>query len=410
MKTFGNLRKLRGRTIALTLLCLTVAILAGLPAYSQAQTSQTTALPCGWPVESTGSGLTNVAFPDTDATYWLMPIDTSRWQSMVVKGEYPKSRFFSFVTYFGTGGAADSIIDANIEPDAGSSNPFTSGPAGDAQNYTLTIDGNANGAGNHIQWANTQLTYVLYRIYVADEGQSRNAGVPLPSVELVDNQGNAHPIQACKLQNLAGQLPGLNDLVGSGASACPSTQAQQQQQVTFSANTSGGRFLPNPATKYISARGLCFQSGKIVVIRGKGAVYPNTYNGGSIFQPAIPGAIQMRYWSMCNNDQAIPFPVVACQADHDTQLDDQGFYTYVISPGEPGSRSNVPPSWLPADVTWLPWCNQAVQKALLFREMLPVPGFSLTGEYLPEGVFCDQQLFIQQGWQGCFAAAGVTPP
>jgi hypothetical protein len=249
MKTLGNLRKLRGRTIALTLLCLTVAILAGLPAYSQAQTSQTTALPCGWPVESTGSGLTNVAFPDTDATYWLMPIDTSRWQSMVVKGEYPKSRFFSFVTYFGTGGAADSIIDANIEPDAGSSNPFTSGPAGDAQNYTLTIDGNANGAGNHIQWANTQLTYVLYRIYVADEGQSRNAGVPLPSVELVDNQGNAHPIQACKLQNLAGQLPGLNDLVGSGASACPSTQAQQQQQVTFSANTSGDFFpIQQPST------------------------------------------------------------------------------------------------------------------------------------------------------------------
>jgi hypothetical protein len=51
-----------------------------------------------------------------------------------------------------------------------------------------------------------------------------------------------------------------------------------------------------------------------------------------------------------------------------------------------------------------------VASDLLFRDMLPMPDFTLTGAYLPEGVYCDQQLFIQQGWQGCFAAAGVTPP
>jgi hypothetical protein len=48
-----------------------------------------------------------------------------------------------------------------------------------------------------------------------------------------------------------------------------------------------------------------------------------------------------------------------------------------------------------------------VASDLLFRDMHPMPDFTLTGAYLPEGVYCDQQLFIQQG---CFAAAEVTPP
>jgi hypothetical protein len=42
--------------------------------------------------------------------------------------------------------------------------------------------------------------------------------------------------------------------------------------------------------------------------------------------------------------------------------------------------------------------------------MLPVSGFSLSGDYLPRGVYCDKELFIQQGWQGCFDAAGVAAP
>jgi len=27
------------------------------------------------------------------------------------------------------------------------------------------------------------------------------------------------------------------------------------------------------------------------------------------------------------------------------------------------------------------------------------------GEYYPQAVYCDKQVFIGQGWQGCFAAA-----
>jgi hypothetical protein len=112
---------------------------------------------------------------------------------------------------------------------------------------------------------------------------------------------------------------------------------------------------------------------------------------------------------MCNNKEVTPGPVAACVADHATRLDDQGYYTYVISDDE-GATPSTPPSWLPADATWLRWGDPLIQSALAFRDMLPEAGFSLIGDYLPTGVYCDKDLLVAQGWPACFAAAGVTPP
>jgi hypothetical protein len=36
--------------------------------------------------------------------------------------------------------------------------------------------------------------------------------------------------------------------------------------------------------------------------------------------------------------------------------------------------------------------------------MLPV-NFTLSGDYFPQGTFCDKHQFIESGWQACFAAA-----
>ena len=89
-----------------------------------------------------------------------------------------------------------------------------------------------------------------------------------------------------------------------------------------------------------------------MIVRGKAADFPDTYNGNPVWQPALPGYIQLRYWSMCNNEQVAPFPVVACQPDHATNLDSQGYYTYVLGEGD------SPPPWLPAYATWLPWVRR----------------------------------------------------
>jgi hypothetical protein len=66
-------------------LVLTVILL-----YPNAVTAQ--ALPfCSWPLETTGAGPSNVAYPDTNATYWTMPFDSGRWKEIIITGSYPRS-------------------------------------------------------------------------------------------------------------------------------------------------------------------------------------------------------------------------------------------------------------------------------------------------------------------------------
>jgi hypothetical protein len=391
----------------------TLAFILTGSALSAAQTSLDA--PCSWPDVSTGSGITNFALPDTNSTYWLMPVDTTLWSGMIIQGQYPQSRFFSFVTYYQVGGAVESIIDADIAPDPGNTNPFMP-PGGNRNgqpvNYTIRIDGNTAVSANHIYWGNTQYAFVIYRIYAPDKGLSGMAGVPLPSVTLTDTHGNSHQTQTCSVMNTPGDiLLVLTLLNGSSGGGSGSASCQTGNVVTFTPTTSPGLLLPNPATTYGAAVNLCIDPGQneIIVVRGKAAVFPDTYNGGTIFQPAIPGQIQIRYWSMCNNVEQKPGRVVGCAADYATQLDSQGFYTYVVSYGESASTP-TPPAWLPPGTTWLPWGGESAPRVLLFREMLPMPGFSLAGDYLPQGVYCNKETFITQGWQGCFAAAGVPAP
>lgn len=148
----------------------------------------------------------------------------------------------------------------------------------------------------------------------------------------------------------------------------------------------------------------------------------------------------MRYWSLCNNDQVQPYPVIQCAADYQTAVDAQGYYTYIVSEAEDGKA----PAWLPGGTTWLPWGSKTARNILILRNMIPAPSFhqsvqdalaagctldyttrpvpyqnmadastcaaGVMGAYHPSAVYCDQQLLIDQGWQAGFAAAGVPLP
>jgi hypothetical protein len=168
-----------------------------------------------------------------------------------------------------------------------------------------------------------------------------------------------------------------------------------------------GFLYPNPAVHYIASNALDYRPGKIVVVRAKAGVFPNTFKGGSVFDPAIPnaGSVQLRYWSMCNNEIVTPWPVVACQADYSTKRDGENFFTYVISYEDSGSR----PSWLPRDATWIPWGSVTLENLLIFRSMLAPESFPAEGgDFYPKGGYCNKGLFRIGGWRACFAAAGVN--
>jgi hypothetical protein len=380
---------------------------------------------CSWPFEVTGRGITNVATPDTNATYWVMPVDLSVWRTMVAHGQYPDSRFFNFSTYTANGSLTATIFDAQIAPDPGSANPFVEPNPDIPGNYTVTIGATSLGSSNFLGVGGSRFAFIVYRVYLPDQGRDRTGGVGVPTVTLTDFSGNSRTLRPCPFadaETSLGNLVLLLEAAGmtdaakflgqilslahqSPLGTCSPNQTGPAT-ASFSGAVPGVNFFPNPQTTYFQTANLCLRPDQVLIIRGKAPVFPNTYPpppvGGSVFQPAFDGQIQLRYWSMCNNVGVLPYPAVACAADARTELDASQFYTYVIS------NDPAPPSPLPPDVTWLPWGPISFPITLIFRNILPEPDFAATGDYVPTGVFCNRSQFYLRGWRACFAAAGLS--
>jgi hypothetical protein len=380
---------------------------------------------CSWPVESTGQGILNVATQDTNTTYWFMPIDMGRWRSVLIQGTYPSARFFNFATYNATGLLIDTLFDSDIVPDPGHNNPFTIAPGSRSrtETYTVTMGAGNDGSTNFLGAGGNRLVYVVYRVIVPDQGLDKAGGVGVPTVTLVAQNGVKHRLPPCPFA-AAGSSVGnmIPILIASGFTEaaqflqgilaatnqktpvsvdCISSPPGRQVPVSFGP-APGTDFFPNPPTAYLQTPNVCFQPNKIVVVRGKALVYPNTYLGGPVSQPAFDDGIQVRYWSMCNNDGPFPYPAIACQSDFQTRLGPDRFYTYVVS------ADPAPPSWLPIDATWLPWGPTNIPITLIFRSISFSPGYSPPPRaYQPTAVLCDEAVFLAQGWQACFKAAGL---
>jgi hypothetical protein len=379
---------------------------------------------CSWPVESTGQGILNVATQDTNTTYWFMPIDTSRWKSVVIQGIYPNARFFNFATYDQRGRLIDTLFDSDI--DSGGSNPFrmtATGSGSASASYTVNIGAGNAGSANFLSVGGNRLAFMVYRVIVPDKGLDRTGGVGVPAVSLVAQDGTVRRLRPCPFasaeSSLGNMIPvliasGFTEAAGflqgilsaahqqtSIAGSCIAGPPGRQVGVTFGP-APGTDFFPNPPTAYLQTPNVCFQPNKIVVVRGKALVFPNTYLGGSVFEPALDGQVQVRYWSMCNNDGVFPYPAIGCQSDFQTKLDQSQYYTYVVS------NDPAPPNWLPADATWLPWGPTNLPVTLIFRSISFTPGYSpVPSAYEPVAVLCDEALFVAKGWQACFTAAGI---
>lgn len=427
--SLGRLSKLirsAGRRIAV-MLGLAVAVFAVSPANSAPVLS-----PCAWPVEGSSEGFGNIALPDNLARYWVMPFD-KQWIRMTIKGTYPNARYFSFVVYEGEvpTGVAGHLFDAQITPDPGSTNPFVP-PRNRGGSYTVRISRTPLHQANVIQ-TSLNFAWIVLRLYLPDAGENSMGDVPLPGIAVTDWSGVRHPVERCPRVNIVSDvntflslvLPPQFDTQGTGVP--PSTD-----RLWFAApKNPPSRLFPNPDNKYMAMWPGPFQPGRIVVIRGRGAAFPDTFNGSPIWRPADGFEnVQLRYWSLCHNDFANPFPVVMCTSDLNTTLDRDGFYTIVISDDQ------LRPDWVPAKATWLPWGDELLAKFVYFRTMLPAARFHqaiqdaiahgctftsdfptppttgeieaagrcaqrVMGEYYPVAVWCNQSTFIDKGWQAC---------
>jgi hypothetical protein len=411
--------------------------------------SQAQSLPpptCAWQFEWTPSGLGNWLIPDTGNRWWYMPIDP-QWQKVTIAGNYPEARFFSFAVYDGapvSSGLASHLYDAQIAPNLGSVNPFASPDASGRwahrpQKYTVAVT-RTDGQGANSLSLKAGAGWLVYRLYLPNSGEGTMAGVPLPGISVTDARGQTISLPPCAVSNRQSELAALQPQFLPQALENPTPTPPVPDRVQFApVDPPPARLLPNPDNKYLISYFMSeYDPDRLIVVRGRMPAFPDTYNEGAPITKPAPGfdSVQMRYWSMCLASFVSPLPVEGCAVDAGTPVDENGFYTVVIS------NDVLRPNWLPSQAVWIPWGDEKmIPKALVVRNLLPAADFrqsaqnaveqgcgvafnfpvpptqeaiaqasqctrNVMGSYYPVASWCDRAAFKAGGWAACFSRAG----
>jgi hypothetical protein len=311
-------------------------------------------------------GLEN-QIPDIGNTFSTAWFRIPAGARIVLKGDFPHMRHWSFVTYTEEGVPRDVINDIDIDPDAGSANPFRAGVRRDVEprRYTFSI---ANGTPPSPRPRNTVYTLaepdvaigMHMRNYVPDRSIDWTGGVGVPTVELHLSNGKVLGEQeACAATDAprrGKQVPvtvskrlwmALNSLPWRPADRTPATNFEVAPMTKFynrehlilqtffpfipsdGLAVEKGGFWSNPATRY----GFTYVSqayGKVYVVHGKMPSTPSTWNG----DPApVNQDADMRYWSLCTSTAPPIGNTVDCVTDENVRsvIDNQGNYSVVVS-------------------------------------------------------------------------------
>lgn len=74
-----------------------------------------------------GAGGVNSVYPDTNTQYVNAYFRRPKGSRLLLRGKYPRARYFSLITYDIKGESLDGVADYQIRPDEGSKNPFVFG-------------------------------------------------------------------------------------------------------------------------------------------------------------------------------------------------------------------------------------------------------------------------------------------
>jgi hypothetical protein len=355
---------------------------------------------------------------------------------ITLENKFPYARFMSFSTYGIAGGIVDTLLDEDIVPDIGSTNPFVAGnPRGDLSRvYSVTIrDDEQLSQQNGLTSGRAAL--LQYRVYLSDAGTSPlgDAGLPRVTLHLPDGsivQGD----EACAALNIP--LPGRpvsniwwteTEYAEARGSSDPSQNPPViratynfpfQKQCDFGGDCStvpdGGLKYPFPDPRYLYSF-ISRRHGEVLVLRGKLPETPRTHLDAA--HAATEG--QLRYWSICNYEY-YSARAEACLVDELVQVDEDGFYTIVVSRNEdlPSNASSE------CGVSHLGWSelgdgfgleegrdNHSDDGFLIVRNIVPSPSFTqaipspdaldeeeeIMGEFLTKGRYFSKAEFEDLG-------------
>jgi hypothetical protein len=345
---------------------------------------------CTWPLVATLDTF-NIAGPDANATYWIMPYILPPGSTLLVRGSYPFARYFSFTTNIGQpgGGGFDvlaGLADRAIAPDPGSSNPFVSGAApADLARRRYTVRVTPGGGEGGSSSANTlpsqasgkeeQVGLLIYRLYMPDDPADRPGGVPLPDLTLVDAAGGERRLTPGTAAEQATWMPPFEAFVRTVLLGAPPVVLPSGAQAPRFAPVIFPGLAPNPDNRYLGAE-LVWAPGRVAVLRGRAPTFPNTRTGVSITGPG-----QLRYWSFGTIEYRQPYPTIGGVADEAIPLNADGNYTVVISTAEDRPANATAAN----GVAWVPWGDPSVPVMVLLRHMLPAPDFAQASRRVPDG-------------------------
>jgi hypothetical protein len=377
-----------------------IVVVAGVPRGAVAGTGTT----CSWPARL-DPNVVNALYPDHFASYWVTKVPAIPGSTLTINGRFPYARYMSFTSYNPALQSVAGIADLDIEPDAGSANPFHAGADRSvaARSYTVTVfppdHARAPGDPHNALYTTSQdgsktgTDYtIVYRVYIGDAGTDDRGGVELPSVSINLPDGRTVAIPECDVQGMPDA--GLNEILASGNSPVPpagggsgenppvwhkffnfptsvahATDNQRSGQqladglepVTMTVPQGG--FADNPDNNYIYTF-VNRSNGPVLVVRGRMPSTPDTFGGLA----SMPAYSDLRYWSLCTN-HAPSQRYYSCVYDHQVRVDADGDYTIVIAQPADFDAGACP------GVTFLPWgvSNDAV---LILRNMLPSPTFA----------------------------------
>jgi hypothetical protein len=343
---------------------------------------------CAWGIVINADTL-NAFYPDTAATYWVLPFTVQNGLRIKLSGRYPDSRYASFNVYRENKGpfTRDDVpswrADHLIEPDEGSVNPWRQ-KAEPGGRFTLTLREDVSPEQvNTLPIAPEDApegteNYIVLRVYLPAGGDFGR--VPLPEVTF-ERDGVSVPVPRC--------APGRDASRLTRERAAAAVRAAEQPGFARPEEKDGNALFPNADAAYLLARVTPppRDSDQVVVIRGKAP----RHSAGSHPSPWPAPGTDVRYWSMCSNLILLQRPVVVnrvgdevdygCRTDDQTLLNAKGEYTYVLGTEAQRSRIESVPG-----VTFLPFSldRPNVDHALLLRNMVAAPGFAQAIQNVPD--------------------------
>ena len=311
---------------------------------------------CGWSINYPADA--NYSWPDTDAAYFVQSALLSDGDEIVITGRDPKARYWSIQTYnYGDREVIDSVNDEQVKRVG----------KGSKRTWTVTVStkksrpgdsqlqgGDPYVVGTPFSFDNdaTKLTVIIYRVYRS--ATSTASGGPLPSMTLKHADGRVERMKTCT----AGQIgPPANPIVLDAQPGVPDQFVRAD----------GGRFYPSYDTSYLVAE-RAYDPDRVLIVTGKAARVRK----------------DMRYWSLCQNLNESPLPVVDCVSDADVTLTKGRFTIAVVTPEQVpvAERARY------RGVTFIEWGDINDEGAydpalLLFRNILPKRSFRFSADKVP---------------------------